>query len=88
MYMTSTIRTVNTRKAPNYNMLKVFGGVKSSKKVGLPGQHKDSVFSNSSIFIMKCSVAVKMVNVNYDIVDHLIPSLCLKNTLLIRCTPV
>ena len=52
--------------------LLTFAGVKSSKKEGLLGQHKDSQVSNTSwapIFTMRCSVAVKSVH-GINIVDQ------------------
>ena len=52
--------------------LLTFAGVKSGKKEGLPGQHKDSQVSNTSwapIFTMRCSVAVKTVH-GINIVDQ------------------
>ena len=54
-------------------MLEAFAGVKISKKEGLTGRHKDCQVSNASwapTFTMRCSVAVKTVQVNYDIVDQ------------------
>ena len=51
-------------------VLVAFAGVKISKEEGLPGRHKDSQVSNASyapIFTMRCSIAVKTVKVNYDI---------------------
>ena len=48
-------------------MLEVFAGVKIRKKEGLSGLHKESKVSNSYVptFTMRCSIAVKTVQVNY-----------------------
>ena len=62
--MTATIRAVYAPRLLTCSM-------NGSKEVGLPGRQKDSQVSSTSkapIFTMRCSLAVKVVHVNYDIV--------------------
>ena len=55
--------------------VKAFANVKISKKEGLPRRQKDSQVSNGRFpFTMSCSIAVKTIQVNYDIVDQLASS--------------
>ena len=64
--VTSTSRLC--AKAPN--LFEAFGGVKSSKEVRLPRQHKDFHVSKAHILAMRYSVAVKTVFVDYDTMDQ------------------
>ena len=50
-------------------MLEAFVGVKSIKKKGLPRILRLVMLAKGPIFTMRCSVAVKTVQMSHDIID-------------------